>query len=119
MTSPQRKALIERKLLEAAEDGDVPLTYEQFGERVGIWRMRGARDALDEIAAEWIYREGWTSPTFYAAPQRNTRHKFRASLPNHQPQSRKASLTQRCKKSLTGFVAGARTLTGRLRSLPC
>ena len=59
MSVHEKKALIERELVKAAQGGEIPLTYEQFGERVGIWRMRGARNLLDRIAEEWRSMEGF------------------------------------------------------------
>ncbi|MGO6724288.1 hypothetical protein ACC717_27300 [Rhizobium ruizarguesonis] len=38
-------------LFQVAKNG-LPMTYESFGQIVGIWRMRGAKDLLDLIAKE-------------------------------------------------------------------
>ncbi|WP_431323213.1 hypothetical protein [Rhizobium sp. YTU87027] len=46
-----RKNEIRDALIRVAKDGG-PVTYEQFGDEVGIWRMRGAKDLLDLIAEE-------------------------------------------------------------------
>ncbi|RWH49995.1 hypothetical protein [Mesorhizobium sp.] len=52
-----RKKEFKAALIRAAKDREFPLTYERFGERLGIWRMRGAKDVLDLIAQEET-REG-------------------------------------------------------------
>ncbi|OWV99981.1 hypothetical protein [Rhizobium sp. R693] len=46
-----RKDEIRDALVRVAEGGE-PVTYEKFGDEVGIWRMRGAKDLLDLIAKE-------------------------------------------------------------------
>ena len=46
-----RKGAIKDLLVRVAKKG-LPVTYEQFGEMVGIWRMRGAKDLLDIIAED-------------------------------------------------------------------
>lgn len=46
-----RKDEIRSALVNVAKNG-VPVTYETFGDGVGIWRMRGAKDVLDLIANE-------------------------------------------------------------------
>ncbi|MGW9949124.1 hypothetical protein J2W92_004472 [Rhizobium leguminosarum] len=46
-----RKNEIRDALFQVAKNG-LPMTYENFGQIVGIWRMRGAKDLLDLIAKE-------------------------------------------------------------------
>jgi len=49
-----RKDQIQGELIKAAKAGAPFPTYEEFGQRVGIWRMRGAKDVLDQIAREEV-----------------------------------------------------------------
>ncbi|NNH57672.1 MULTISPECIES: hypothetical protein [Rhizobium] len=46
-----RKNEIRDALFEVAKNG-LPMTYESFGQKVSIWRMRRAKDLLDLIAEE-------------------------------------------------------------------
>ncbi|TBD22984.1 hypothetical protein [Rhizobium ruizarguesonis] len=46
-----RKNEIRDALFELAKNG-LPMTYESFGQKVSIWRMRGTKDLLDLIAEE-------------------------------------------------------------------
>lgn len=47
-----RKDEIRDALVAAAQEGAPFPSYEKFGEHIGIWRMRGAKDVLDWIAEE-------------------------------------------------------------------
>ncbi|RWM10439.1 hypothetical protein [Mesorhizobium sp.] len=47
-----RKEEIRAALLRAVRNRAFPQTYEQFGETIGIWRMRGTKQVLDVIAKE-------------------------------------------------------------------
>jgi hypothetical protein len=57
-----KKMLIRAEMVKAAKAGEFPF-YEQFGERVGIWRMRGSKKLLDEISNEET-RAGLPDVTF-------------------------------------------------------
>ena len=52
MKYAERKDEIRAKLVEVAKGGPPFSTYEEFGNQVGIWRMRGATEVLDQIAKE-------------------------------------------------------------------